>query len=569
MSLIVAASKQKRLRRPWTLKQLCKDQSEKYREFIYFLIGEHREGSFGFGVYAPPAGRPFPCFVEEGPPMEERLEGKARLLVRPGDRTGDLDRGDLSVIYDLSGIGPNDCVIPVGKPLGRKIRQEFISYSSQRMTSWILNESASAILELPGTEIERRLRREGLPARIGMTGSNAGSDASSNSTISSSSIPNSNVSFISVMMWGFDAIEMRRINSVGQRVNGVKYKMAGVSESYGYSNEQAIWKPAERISARALYLLGLDFGQVELALSEAGKFTITGISPIMNPSGRAAKQRLSEALSRFSEIWSIETKNGVQAKLGADPEFILLSKEGKIVPATRYFPPDGAAGCDSVRVKGEKRWPLVELRPRPSVDPEKVLSEMRRLLCVAAKRTAGASLSWRAGALPVPGLPLGVHIHLSGVALTSERLRALDNAVGLTLRLLEPPLAARRRPKYGTLGDVRRQPHGGFEYRTPPSWLVSPSLALGVIALAKVAAEHARELASNRPLDDDTYREAYYGGDRDLLVKAAGSVFESIRSTAGYVEYKEAIDFLFRAIARERSWDETADIRLKWRIPFG
>ena len=28
--------------------------------------GEHREGSFGFGVYAPPAGRPFPCFVEGG-----------------------------------------------------------------------------------------------------------------------------------------------------------------------------------------------------------------------------------------------------------------------------------------------------------------------------------------------------------------------------------------------------------------------------------------------------------------------------------------------------------------------
>jgi hypothetical protein len=92
---------------------------------------------------------------------------------------------------------------------------------------------------------------------------------------------------------------------------------------------------------------------------------------------------------------------------------------------------------------------------------------------------------------------------------------------------------------------------------------------LGVIALAKVAAEHSRELSSNRPLDDDRIRDAFYAGDRNLLMKAADSIFESIRGTTGYVEYKEPIDFLFRAVARERSWDESADIRLKWRIPLG
>ncbi|RED60325.1 putative amidoligase domain-containing protein [Cohnella lupini] len=499
--------------------------------------------------------------------MENRLEGKARLLVKPGDRLGVWGRGDLSVTTEFSDIGPNDCVIPIGKPeglpkaipLGNPIKQENISRSPLRLTPWIMNESASRILALPEIEIERRLRREGLPARIGT----AGKDIITRSSLSSTD------TFVSVTVWGFDAIEIRRVNSFDQRVNGVKYSSEGISGSYVYSSEHALWKPAARISARALYLLGLDFGQVELALSEAGKFTVTGISPLMKLSGRAAKQRLSDAVSRFSKDWAHETKNGVQAKLGADPEFVLLSKEGRIVPATRYFSPDGAAGCDSVRVKGEKRWPLVEIRPRPSVDPEKVLSEMHRLLCLAAERTAGASLTWRAGALPVPGLPLGGHIHMSGVAMTGERLRALDNAVGLTLRLLEPPLAARRRPRYGTLGDVRRQPHGGFEYRTPPSWLVSPSLALGVIALAKVAAEHSRELASNRPLDDDRIRDAFYAGDRILLMKAADSFFESIRGTSGYVEYKEPIDFLFRAVARERSWDESADIRLKWRIPLG
>jgi hypothetical protein len=97
---------------------------------------------------------------------------------------------------------------------------------------------------------------------------------------------------------------------------------------------------------------------------------------------------------------------------------------------------------------------------------------------------------------------------------------------------------------------------------------VSPRLALGAFALAKVAAEHSRELSFGRPLDEDRNRDAFYDGDRSLLLQAAEDIYRAISRTTGYAAYRQPIDFLFDAIARHRSWDESADIRVKWRIPL-
>ncbi|BBI33625.1 putative amidoligase domain-containing protein [Cohnella abietis] len=453
----------------------------------------------------------------------------------------------LPIISDLSLAQPNDCVMLLGKLSRRAVEYVNAIKGSKHATPLLLNREATKVLALTATETERRLRREGLPARIG--------------SLDDGGTP------ITATVWGFDAIEIRRLYPVKQKFNGIKYK-AGSLEDSTFTQEHPLWKPVERMSARALFLLGLDFGHVELLLNDRGSVTITGISPVMSITTKQGEQRLENLISTFATHWSHEMADGAQATLGADPEFILMSPEGRIIPASRYFTPEGAAGCDSVRIRGEKHWPLVELRPRPSINPAHVMSDIRKLLYVVAERTAGDKLSWRAGALPVPGLPLGGHVHLSGVALTGERLRALDNTVALVMRLLEPPMAARRRPRYGSLGDVRRQPHGGFEYRTPPSWLVSPRLALGAFALTKVAAEHARELAVDRPFDEDSYRDAFYEGNRELLLMAMHRMVQTVTKTEGYRVYREPIDFLFNSIARARSWDESTDIRSKWRIPI-
>lgn len=464
---------------------------------------------------------------------------------KSGNRRSALEQLELPEIRDLRLAKPNDCVMIVGECEGGAVGSMNPIVSS--VSPWLMNAAASRVASLPREELERRLRREGLPARFG-AGKRDGTP-------------------ISVSVWGRAAIEMRRVFPNAKKFNDVKYKR-NLWDKSEITSEHAIWKPAEKLSVRALYLLGLDYGQVDLLLTEGGKLTITGVSPFLKEVKEEVIPTLQELIREFSSVWAEETTNGVRAKLGADPEFVLLSPEGRVVPATRYFTPEGDTGADSVRIRGEKRWPLVELRPRPTLYPESLTSDVRRLLQVAAERTIGSSLTWKAGALPVPGLPLGGHVHLSGVALTNERLRALDNALALPLRLLEPREAARRRPRYGFLGDARSQSHGGFEYRTPPSWLVSPRLALGAFALAKVAAEHSRELASDRPLDEERYRDAFYQGDRTLLLVAMERVRQVLARTNGYLAYREPIDFLFDSIERGRSWDESSDIRLKWRIPI-
>jgi len=460
----------------------------------------------------------------------------------------------IPVLRSLADVGPNDCVIVGGG--GYPVRSDAVGRSPERsgqssalpVSPWLMNAAALEVGALDDRELERRLRREGVSARIGEQGGGMK---------------------LTVVVWGLDALEMRRA-SVGEgTINDIKYMRSAVGQT-AILDEHALWKPAQRLAVRAGYALGLDFGQVDLRVSDQGRLAVTAVDARLLLHTAEGKRRWREAAAAFAEGWAAETMegSGVQTMLGADPEFVLLSSAGRVVPASRYFPYEGEAGCDSMRVRGEKIWPLVELRPRPCPEPAQLTAELHGLLREAAGRTAGVALSWRAGALPVPGVPLGGHVHVSGAALHGERLRALDNAVALPLRLLEPPGAGSRRPRYGALGDVRRQPHGGFEYRTPPSWLVSPRLALGVFALVKVAAEHSRELAAcGRPLDEERVREAFYSGDRETLLSAAGRVHRALAGTRGYAAYREPIDFVFEAIKRGKSWNENADIRVKWRIP--
>lgn len=445
---------------------------------------------------------------------------------------GWLSAAGLPVLSDASKVKPNDCVIC--------LTDDPSPPSQSESKAWFMNSGASRFFQLSVEELERRMRREGLTARLDKAKYAKDGHAGANR-------------LFTVLVFDLHAADVRRKLYIN------RYNLLIEPDDH-------IRKIVSRAAVRALYLLNLDFGQVDVEIDEKGRAIIASVSPVVKPADREGKRRLSAAVTAFAGRWAAETSGGVAVTLGADPEFALLTPRGRIVSASRFFPTAGEAGCDSVVVRGVRRWPLAELRPAPAAEPAAVAEEIRRLLTAAARRIAGAPLTWRAGAVPVRGLPLGGHVHMSGAALTGERLRALDNAVALPLRLLEPPSASARRPRFGALGDFRRQSHGGFEYRTPPSWLVSPRLTKGVLALAKVAAVHARELSAYRPLDDDAVRDAFYTGDRALL-KRAGEAFRNILAlTQGYRKYEHMIEPLFNAIARDRTWDETADIRARWGI---
>ena len=430
-------------------------------------------------------------------------------------------------------------------------------------------------------EIARRLRQEG----IACTGERPDDDR---------------VRLFDATVYDLEATDVRRIVP-GRGVYSGNFRQV--------EPDDRLRRIVARTAVRALYALGMACGQAQVAIDENGRAAIVRVSANMRPKAGESARRTREAMERHAAAMADESVHGVRATLGADPEFVLQSPDGKVVSAARYLPPGGLAGCDSVVRRGVRVWPLVELRPDPAREPAAVVASLRRLLLLASQQVgraraaagaragvglgarlgagagiglgarsgasagAGALLRWRAGACPVPGLPLGGHVHISGAALTGERLRALDNAVALPLRLLEPPGAASRRPRYGALGDFRRQPHGGFEYRTPPSWLVSPRLALGVLSLAKIAAEHAGDLAGCRPLDDQALRDAFYAEDRDgdgedALREAALAFHAELTKLSGYRRYAAAVDPIFHAVRARRHWDETADLRRKWGIPI-
>ncbi|MFD2332019.1 hypothetical protein ACFSR7_22420 [Cohnella sp. GCM10020058] len=445
--------------------------------------------------------------------------------------------------------GSSDVVIRLSGAGEGIVRTEAGASAAGHAEAWTWNAKAGAVGSLAPAELDRRLLREGLSAAI-----RSGAPVGGNAGWRRGDEPRGTLRVPSrtyvVTVFGLAAPIVRP--APGEHASG-----------------RELVRRLGRASARALYALGLELGTVTWQVDGSGRRgVIVGLDAAIGVTDEPGGRSLCEAASAFVAAWSEEAAEGMlEALIGADPEFVMLTDAGRIVPASRYFGPGERTGSDSVVVRGVQRWPLAELRPRPARDPAVLAQRIRRLLQDASARTAGAGLRWRAGAAPVKGLPLGGHLHFSGLALTAERLRALDNALALPLRLLEPAGAGRRRPRYGALGDFRSKSHGGFEYRTPPSWLVSPRLALGVLSLAKLAAEHARELSGSRPLDDDGLRDAFYEGRTAPLRRAAAAVRGALESLPAYARYGEAIGFLFDAIEAGKVWDESEDIRRRWRIP--
>src|SRR5690606_27831164 len=206
------------------------------------------------------------------------------------------------------------------------------------------------------------------------------------------------------------------------------------------------------------------------------------------------------------------------------------------------------------------------LRPRPSSSPRELIVRLYRGMLLAAKKINNPNVSWLAGALPRPGLPIGGHIHFSGVPLGSAILRALDNYVTLPLVLLEDKRGLKRRPTYGFLGNFREKFHGGFEYRTPPSWLVSPTLTKGILSLAKLIALNYPFL-TYWPLRDVSVQKAYYRGEEEVVKSIVPALWREVRRLPQYAEEQNALDPHYDYLMSGKTWDESEDIRQKWRIP--
>ena len=159
------------------------------------------------------------------------------------------------------------------------------------------------------------------------------------------------------------------------------------------------------------------------------------------------------------------------------------------------------------------------------------------------------------------GYPLGGHLHFSRCWMNGHLLRALDNYLALPLILIEDESTRGRRPRYGYLGDFRKKSHGGFEYRTLPSWLASPVVTRGVFALASLIVNNYWRLP-RKPLQEPDIQAAYYSGDKRRLQDEVAMLWKDLEQLKGYEVHAGLLEGLRLLVASMVPWNEMADIRI-------
>lgn len=322
---------------------------------------------------------------------------------------------------------------------------------------------------------------------------------------------------------------------------------------------------AKKLAIRSLYVLGYDLGMVEVSsFSSAPLFSITNLTN---------KQVLTESFeSHLSKVVKrIDKKESEmidkECVLGADVECVLRHTSGKYDLASRYFSKKGKIGYDAIWLRGNRnKHPLVEFRPAPSKNPKDIYTQLYRSLKAAVAKVNNSKIVWLAGGKPLKGYPIGGHIHFSQVHLDASLLRALDNYITLPLSLMESKESLSRRPKYGFLGDYREQFHGGFEYRTPPSWMVTPEITRGVLSIAKVVANDYKTL-NWLPLNSYEVQKEFYQGNREALYPTASAILDQLKGCPSYKNEQKDIDSFFKLLDKRFVWNEYQDIRKAWRLP--
>lgn len=368
-----------------------------------------------------------------------------------------------------------------------------------------------------------------------------------------------NVQTFKVLVYGLEVLSIyrRRVGALGQ------YERIEL----GPQNKRSrALTHMMRIAVRALYCLGLDLARITLEASATHRgYTIIAV----HHSPRLTQQEetsYAEAMIQQHRHELAEQQRLQQAVIGMDLEFLLCRADGKVVSAAQYLPREGQAGYDGIRVHGKAVFPIVELRPEPHTEPKQIYRNLMATMRSAAKQIDDHTLSWLAGGMPKQGFCLGGHIHLSNIKLTTRLLRALDNYLALPLVMIEAASSRRRRPRYGFLGDYRHQFHGGFEYRTLPSWIVSPVIAQGVIALVRLIADHHEQLNST-PLNEERYQSYFYNGSSMNLFNIVHTLWGDLERTSSYGHYRHQLIRLKQLIMKHEPWQEREDIRKVWHIP--
>ncbi|KUG04405.1 hypothetical protein ASZ90_018172 [hydrocarbon metagenome] len=343
----------------------------------------------------------------------------------------------------------------------------------------------------------------------------------------------------------------------------IRQKVSGKGgDKSKYMRENQKTRVAE-IARKSLLMSGLDLAVVRIQLNSRKRFQVIGV----DPSPDLRDKDISRLIDEFDKMKNCKPR---EVKMGADPEFMIINyRTGKLVSASDFFPVQGMVGCDNIRLPNRQQRPVAELRPKPEKSPLQLVANIRYALIRANSMAAYKKVRWAAGSQPVPGFSIGGHIHFSNVDLNTALLRALDNYLGLLVFMIENPnTAVKRRKKYGLLGEYREKSYGGFEYRTPGSWLITQKIATAVICLAKIVATNYLQLQNNY-LNIAEAQKAFYTGDKDYFMKDIDNIWKDLEQSYLYEKYAEEIEIIYWMIKNDIQWDEKMDIRKGWNLNSG
>lgn len=145
-------------------------------------------------------------------------------------------------------------------------------------------------------------------------------------------------------------------------------------------------------------------------------------------------------------------------------------------------------------------------------------------------------------------------------------MRALDNYVAFPLMMLENPVRARRRrAKYGWLGEFRWESYGGFEYRTPSSWIVGPHFAAAVLCLTKLVVDNYEKLGGDLFSSPEMCR-LFYRSEKEGARAIFESVWSELESLNDYPKYETHLKIIPELVRANKRWHESRDIRVRWGL---
>jgi len=168
--------------------------------------------------------------------------------------------------------------------------------------------------------------------------------------------------------------------------------------------------------------------------------------------------------------------------IGCDPE-LLCRRNGRFISANNFFKSNSSFGLDGC-------CEIAEVRPGYSESPIDLTAKIHQI--IEYGHSKAPDLEFYAGHFQ-DSQSLGGHIHFS-LDPEAEIVDALDTVLYSLSNCIDDRDQRTQREKcgYGKRKSTRKQPHG-FEYRTPGSWLLSPSTTLVTFTLAKLAVLGATE----------------------------------------------------------------------------